>query len=121
MITASADAGEIHPSTFVAVKLYVPETNPEMVTDEPDPVIDPGLIVQFNSGKPVNITLPVASVQDGWMIVPVIGAFIILASSAMVTLVEKIQPLASLTLILCDPKVSPLYNLVLVKAEVSTE
>ena len=47
---------------------------PEMVVEEPAPVISPGLIVQFNSGKPVNITLPVARVQEGWVIAPAAGA-----------------------------------------------
>ena len=47
---------------------------PEMVVEEPVPVISPGLIVQFNSGKPVNITLPVARVQEGWVIAPAAGA-----------------------------------------------
>ena len=39
----------------------------------------------------------------------------------MVTLVEKIQPLASLTWILCEPAASPEYEVEAVKAEASTE
>jgi hypothetical protein len=38
-----------------------------------EPAIAPGLIVQFPAGNPFNITLPVATAQVGWVIVPTIG------------------------------------------------
>ena len=39
-----------------------------------DPVIDPGLIVQFPVGKPLKTTLPVATEHVGWVIAPAVGA-----------------------------------------------
>jgi hypothetical protein len=38
------------------------------------PVMAPGLIVQLPAGKPFNTTLPVATVQEGCVIVPTVGA-----------------------------------------------
>jgi hypothetical protein len=38
------------------------------------PDMPPGLIVQLPAGKPLNITLPVARAQVGWVIVPTAGA-----------------------------------------------
>jgi hypothetical protein len=52
----------------------VPVANPEIVWLEPDPDIEPGLIVQFPDGKPFNITLPVATEHVGCVIVPTVGA-----------------------------------------------
>jgi hypothetical protein len=41
----------------------------------PEPVIAPGLMVHDPvAGNPLNITLPVAVVQLGWVIVPAVGA-----------------------------------------------
>jgi len=40
----------------------------------PEPAIAPGFMVQFPAGNPVNSTLPVATSQVGWVIVPIIGA-----------------------------------------------
>ena len=34
----------------------------------------PGFMVQVPAGKPLNITLPVAKAQVGWVIVPTMGA-----------------------------------------------
>ena len=45
-----------------------------MVVVVPVPVIPPGLTVQVPAGSPVSTTLPVAVEQEGWVIVPVIGA-----------------------------------------------
>ena len=39
-----------------------------------EPVIAPGFIVQLPTGKPLNITLPVADAHVGCVIVPTIGA-----------------------------------------------
>jgi len=40
----------------------------------PVPAMAPGLMVQFPDGKPLNTTLPVGTVQVGWVIVPTTGA-----------------------------------------------
>ena len=40
----------------------------------PEPDIAPGIIVQLPVGKPFNITLPVATEQEGWVIAPTVGA-----------------------------------------------
>jgi hypothetical protein len=73
MIT-SEDAGEVQPLEFVTVKLYDPGANPVIVTLVVEPVRFPGLIVQLPDGKPLNTTLPVETVQEGWVIWPTVGA-----------------------------------------------
>ena len=52
----------------------MPGINPETVNELPDPLILPGLIVQVPAGKPFSTILPVATVQVGWVIVPMRGA-----------------------------------------------
>ena len=47
---------------------------PEIVILDVDPVMAPGFMVQFPAGKPLNITLPVAKIQVGCVMVPTIGA-----------------------------------------------
>ena len=74
MITTLADAGDIHPVALVTVKLYVPAASPEMVLVTVLPAIAPGLMVQLPVGRPLNSTLPVATEQVGWVIVPTVGA-----------------------------------------------
>ena len=44
----------------------------------------PGLMVQFPDGKPLNTTLPVGTVQVGWVIVPTTGA-VGVAGCALIT------------------------------------
>ena len=39
-----------------------------------EPVRFPGLMVQLPDGKPLSTTLPVETVQEGWVIVPTTGA-----------------------------------------------
>jgi len=65
LITALADAKEVHPTEFVTVKLYVPGANPEIVLLLPVPAIDPGFMVQFPVGNPFKTMLPVATAQVG--------------------------------------------------------
>ena len=65
LMTTSEVAGEIHPAELVTVKLYVPAASPEMVVLEPEPAIEPGLIVQLPAGRPLSTTLPVAREQVG--------------------------------------------------------
>ena len=73
-MTTLPDAGEVHPSAFVAVKLYVPVAKEDMVVVAPVPAIAPGLIVQFPAGKPLRTTLPVTTRHVGCVIVPIVGA-----------------------------------------------
>jgi len=49
-------------------------TNPVIVVLVVDPVIPPGLMVQFPAGNPLSATLPVANEQVGCAIIPTIGA-----------------------------------------------
>ena len=73
-MTISADANEIQPSALVTVKEYVPATRPDIVVLKPVPAIAPGLIIQLPAGKTLNTTLPVATAQVGWVMVPTAGA-----------------------------------------------
>lgn len=52
----------------------MPVARAEIVAEVPVLVIAPGLIVQLPAGKPLRITLPVASAHAGWVIVPTTGA-----------------------------------------------
>ena len=105
-----ADRGDIHPAAFVTVKLCVPEARPEMVVLIVLPAIAPGLIVQFPAGKLLRTTLPVATPQVGWVIVPTAGA--VGVSGCALTVIEageEIQELseAFLTSMLCEPATTP--------------
>ena len=75
MIT-SAEARDIQPAALVTLKLYVAGVRFAMVAVVPVPAIDPGLITHIPvAGRPFNTTLPVVAIQDeGWVIVPIIGA-----------------------------------------------
>ena len=76
LITTLAEATELHPvAVSVTVKLNVVAglSNVKVVVD-PLPAIAPGLIVQAPEGKPLKATLPVGTVQVGWVIVPTIGS-----------------------------------------------
>ena len=74
LITTLADATEVHPAALVTVKLYVPVIRPDIVVLKVFPAIDPGLIVQFPAGRPLNTTLPVANAHVGCVIKPTTGA-----------------------------------------------
>jgi len=73
-ITTSMDANETQPAPLLTVKVYVPVASPDMVVLVPEPDIAPGLIVQLPAGRPLKSTLPVATVQEGWVTVLTIGA-----------------------------------------------
>ena len=73
-IIALTDGNDVHPAAFVTVKVYAPETRPEIVVLVVLPVIAPGLSVQFPVGKLFKITLPVATMQVGNVTNPGIGA-----------------------------------------------
>ena len=73
-MTTGADAGDVHPFELVTVNVCEPAARPVTVTVEVEPVIPPGLTVQFPAGSPPRTTLPVETVQVGWVIVPIVGA-----------------------------------------------
>jgi hypothetical protein len=73
LITTLAEPTDVQPVALVTVKLYVPGVNPLMVVLAPEPETLPGLIVQLPDGKPLSVTLPVAVVQVGCVIVPTVG------------------------------------------------
>lgn len=78
-IITSEELDDVHPEEFVTVKLYVPGYIPVIVVVVPVPevVMDPGLRVRVqvpDAGSPFIITLPVATVQVGAVIVPIAGA-----------------------------------------------
>jgi hypothetical protein len=72
-MTTFAEGDEVHPAAFVTVKLYVPVAKSDIVVVAPVPVITPGLIVQLPAGKPLRITLPVATAHVGCVMVPTVG------------------------------------------------
>ena len=80
LITTLAEDIEVQPvEILVTLKVQVPEANPETVVLTPLPlmVVPSGVLVIVHAeveGNPFNITLPVAKVQVGWVIVPTVGA-----------------------------------------------
>jgi hypothetical protein len=95
LITTFAEAIEVHPvAVEVTVKLYVAAgAKPFIVVVAPLPVMAPGFIVQAPDGKPLKATLPVGTVQVGWVMVPTIGA-VVVGTALMTTLAEatEVQP-----------------------------
>jgi hypothetical protein len=74
-----ADCGELQPPVLVTVYVYVPETSPVMVMLVPEPVVitPPGVRVRVHdpaAGNPLSTTLPVAEMQVGWVINPIVTA-----------------------------------------------
>ena len=69
-----------------------------MVLD-PVPEMLPGLIVQVPAGSPFNNTLPVATAQVGWVIVPTVGAVGVVGCALMTTLADagEVQAAAFVT------------------------
>jgi hypothetical protein len=99
-ITTLAEAGEVHPTALVTVKLYVPATRPEMFVEVPEPVIPPGFIVHVPlAGNPFKMTLPVDNVQVGGVIVPIVGAGGVTGCGLITTLAEagEVHPTALVT------------------------
>jgi hypothetical protein len=76
---------------LVTVKLYVPVARPEIVVVAVDPAIPPGFIVQLPEGNPLNITLPEATAQVGWVIVPTKGADGVTGWVLITTLAEAVE------------------------------
>ena len=78
-MTTFEEGTERHPSAVVTVKLYVPRVSPEIVVLVPVPVVVmvPGYLIRVHvpvDGSPVSTTLPVASMHEGGVIVPTVGA-----------------------------------------------
>jgi hypothetical protein len=74
--------------------VYVPVAKPDIVVLAVFPVINPGLIVQLPEGKPLNTTLPVATVQVGDVMAPTVGADGVAGCALMTTLAdaEEVHP-----------------------------
>jgi hypothetical protein len=74
----------------------------EIVMVGPVPDIDPGLIVQIpDAGRPFNTTLPVVAMhEEGWEIVPIIGAVGATGAGLITTLADstEIHPASLVTL-----------------------
>lgn len=83
-MTTGRDAVEVQPFELVTVKVCEPAVRPVRVTVAVDPIRLPGLIVQAPAGNPLSTTLPVTTVQDGWVMEPIVGA---VGSAATVTAV----------------------------------
>ena len=78
-MTTAADATEMQPFALVTVNVCEPAGSPVTVYVVPVPVwvAPPGLRVSVQvpvAGKPLSTTLPVATEQVGWVIVPTVGA-----------------------------------------------
>jgi hypothetical protein len=79
LIVTLADDTEVQPGELVTVNVYVPEEMSEIAVLIPVPmnVIPPGVRVNVHvpvAGKPFNTTLPVETVHEGCVIVPMEGA-----------------------------------------------
>jgi hypothetical protein len=104
LITTFPDDTEMQPDALVTVNVYVPAGIPVTVVLVPDPVVvtAPGVLVNVHvpdAGKPLNTTLPVATLQVGWVIVPTVGA-VGVAGWAFITIFPdegEVQPTASVT------------------------
>jgi hypothetical protein len=109
LITTFGEADEVHPTELVTVKLYVPAPRPEIVVLAVDPAIPPGFIVQLPEGNPLNITLPVATAQVGWVIVPTEGVNGVMGWEVITTLAEadEVHPTELVTVKLYVPVASP--------------
>jgi len=109
LTTTLADAGEVHPEALVTVKFCVPVVSPEMVVLVPDPETLPGLIVQLPVGSPFSTTLPVETVQVGWVMAPTPGAAGVTGCALTTTLADagEVHPEELVTVKLCVPVVSP--------------
>jgi hypothetical protein len=109
LIITLPDAGEIHPAELVTVKLYVPAFKPDIVVLTVEPGIAPGLIVQVPVGSPLKTTLPVATAQVGWVIMPIVGADGVAGCALMTILADgtDIQPDELVTVYVYVPDASP--------------
>ncbi len=99
-IITFADPKDVHPTELVTVKLYVPDDREEIVILVPVPERFPGFMVQLPlEGNPLNSTLPVPTLQVGWVIAPTVGAAGVAGWALIKILPEEaeIQPEALVT------------------------
>ena len=77
----------------------MPAARPKRVVVVPEPGIAPGLRIQLPEGKPFKITLPVATEQEGWIMVPTAGGVGTPGGAFMITLAEagEVHPAALVT------------------------
>ena len=79
LITTWPETVEKQPSLLLTVKVWVPVASPVMVVLTPTLVVVAplGMAVTVQvpvEGSPLNTTLPVATVQVGWVMAPITGA-----------------------------------------------
>ena len=78
LMTTFFEAGELHPSSLVTTKLYVPGSNPCNIVLETVPVVaaPPGYLKRIHIpfvGNPSMITSPVGEEQVGWRMADMTG------------------------------------------------
>jgi hypothetical protein len=94
LIITELDEGDVHPGSFLTVKVYVvPAVSPVTVVLVPVPfvVAPPGDLVRVHvpdGGRPLRSTLPVDTVQVGCVIVPTTGA-VGVAGCALITAADE--------------------------------
>lgn len=89
--------------------MYVPANSPDIVVLEVFPVINPGLMVQFPAGKPLNTTLPVETKHVGCVIELIAGAEGVTGCTLIITLADagEIHPEELVTVNVLVPAVIP--------------
>jgi hypothetical protein len=91
-IAILADAAEVHPEMLVTLKVkVVAAVSPETVVVVPELVvlIRTGVLTSVQvplAGNPLSATLPVATAQVGWLMVPTTGAEGVTGCASMATL-----------------------------------
>jgi hypothetical protein len=114
LITTLEETTDVHPASFLTVKLYVPAGSEFTVVVVPVPVeVDPpGYRISVQSpvsGSPLSTTLPVDVTQFGWVITPTNGAAGVSGCSLITTGSEasEVQPDAFLTVKVYVPATMP--------------
>jgi hypothetical protein len=78
IVVLDAVAADVQPLALVTVNVYVPAANPVNVVVVPVPdFVEPPVAVTVHvpvAGRPLNSTLPVETLQVGWVILPIEGA-----------------------------------------------
>ena len=115
MIVAEEEATEVHPDAFVTANVYVPEAKPLNVPVVPVPVFvaPPGVAVMVHvplAGKPPRDTLPVATVQVGWVNVPILVALGVAGCELIVAdeVEAEVHPAVFVTVNVYVPAANPL-------------
>lgn len=95
-IVTLIDSTEVHPKEFVTVKVNTPPSRSVIVLLVPVPAVvtPPGKRVithEPDDGNPLNTTLPVGTVNVGWVIVPTAGAAGVGGCAGITTLAEAVD------------------------------